>query len=113
VDGRQRHHPRRPADGHFEDWFELYNPGTNWVDLGGYYLSDTPTNMTQWAIPQGTTILPRLFAGLGRWHAKPEQSQPTGSPRELFPRQGGEAIALFAPDGTLIDAVTFDCNPRM
>ena len=24
-----------PADGDYEDWFELYNPGTNTVDLGG------------------------------------------------------------------------------
>jgi hypothetical protein len=26
-----------PADGDFDDWFELYNPGDNAVDLAGYY----------------------------------------------------------------------------
>ncbi len=26
-----------PADSGFEDWFELYNPRTNAVDIGGYF----------------------------------------------------------------------------
>src|SRR5262249_33637750 len=35
-----------PVGGDFDDWFELYNPGTNTVELAGYYLSDTLTNKT-------------------------------------------------------------------
>ncbi len=30
-----------PADGNYEDWFELYNAGTGTVDLSGYTLTDT------------------------------------------------------------------------
>ena len=33
-----------PVGGKFDDWFELYNYGTNTVDLGGYYLTGTLTN---------------------------------------------------------------------
>src|SRR5439155_408905 len=50
-----------PADGGFEDWFELYNAGTNWVDLGGYYLSDTPANPLKYRIPSGYTLSPGGF----------------------------------------------------
>ena len=40
-----------PADNDYEDWFEIYNPGTNTVNLTGCFLSDTLTNTTHWAIP--------------------------------------------------------------
>ena len=97
-----------PADGKFEDWFELYNPGPEAADLSGYFLSDTLTNTTQWAIPDRTVIPAGGF--LLVWA--------DGSPGENSPSRpdihagfslakGGEAIGLFAPDGQLIDGVTF------
>ena len=33
-----------PADGLYQDWFELYNPNTNAVDLSGYTLTDNLRN---------------------------------------------------------------------
>ena len=36
-----------PADNDYEDWFELYNPGTNTVALDGYYLTDNLTDRFQ------------------------------------------------------------------
>ena len=30
-----------PSDGLFQDWFELFNPNTNAVNLAGFYLTDT------------------------------------------------------------------------
>src|SRR6185295_5649220 len=44
-----------PADGDFDDWFELYNAGPSPVDLSGFKLADS-TNATPWIIPNGTTI---------------------------------------------------------
>ncbi|PYI83081.1 MAG: hypothetical protein DME26_15765, partial [Verrucomicrobia bacterium] len=41
---------------HFDDWFELYNPGTNDVDLAGYYLTDDLAVSNKWVIPNGKTI---------------------------------------------------------
>ncbi len=97
-----------PADFDFEDWFELFNPDTNAVNLTGYFLSDTATNATHWAIPAGTTIPGRGF--LLVW-ADNEPGQNSASRPDLHAgfslAKGGESIALFAPDGTVIDLVTF------
>lgn len=97
-----------PADADFEDWFELYNPETNAVNLTGYFLGDTVTNTTQWAIPSGTTIPAKGY--LLVW-ADNEPGQNDSSRADLHAgfslAKGGEAISVFAPDGTLIDAVTF------
>jgi hypothetical protein len=38
------------------DWLELYNNSTSSINIGGYYLSDKPSNPTKWQIPAGTTI---------------------------------------------------------
>ena len=38
------------------DWIELYNTDTEAVDIGGWFISDKPTNLTRFEIPSGTTI---------------------------------------------------------
>jgi hypothetical protein len=97
-----------PADGKYEDWFELYNPATNAVDLNGYFLSDTTTNTTQWEIPAGTTIPARGY--LLVW-ADGDTGQNNPGRADIHASfslaKGGEAIGLFAPDGAVIDAVGF------
>ncbi|MCP4589346.1 MAG: lamin tail domain-containing protein, partial [bacterium] len=63
--------------GQYEDWFELYNAETFPVDLGGMHLTDDLDDMTQWRIPDETTIPPGGFlliwadddAGDGPLHA--------------------------------------------
>ena len=43
----------------FDDWVELYNPG-GLLQLAGYHLSDNPSNLTKYTIPDtdpGTTFL--------------------------------------------------------
>lgn len=39
-------------DGDRSDFVELYNGGDTAVDLNGWYLSDTPENMTKWPLPK-------------------------------------------------------------
>jgi hypothetical protein len=73
----------------FDDWFELYNPGATPVSLGGYYLTDNLNNKAQFLIPQGFTIPANGY--LLVW----------------ADNIAGEALGLFASDGTMIDAVTF------
>jgi hypothetical protein len=96
------------ADGHMEDWFELYNAGTNPVDLTGYYLTDNLTNATQWPIPTGTVIDPQGY--LLVW-ADNDVGQNTPASRDLHTNfklsQNGETICLFSQDGTWVDSVTF------
>jgi len=87
---------------------ELYNPNNIVVDLSNYTLTDTLTNPTQWRIPLGTTIAPRGF--LLVW-ADGETSQNGPQSSDLHANfklsKSGEAIALFAPNGQVVDAVVF------
>jgi hypothetical protein len=102
-----------PADGDFDDWFELYNPTANTVDLAGYYLTDVLTNTTKYLI---TTNGPHTIAPGGYllvW-ADNETGQNVSGGVARADRhvnfqlaQAAEAIGLFAPDGTQIDAITF------
>jgi hypothetical protein len=94
-------------DGDFDDWFELHNAGTEIADLTGYTLTDVLTNATKYVVPAGTTIPPGGF--LLVW-ADEElgQNAPGGDLHVNFRLSlGGEEIGLFAPDGTLLDAVIF------
>jgi hypothetical protein len=94
------------STGNFADWFELYNPGTNTVNLSGYFLSDTLTNTTQREIPGGTTIPAGGY--LLVWADNSNEQLIAGDLHVKFSlSKNGEAIALFAPDGTLIDGVSF------
>ncbi len=99
-----------PADSQFEDWFEIYNPGTNTVDLGGYYLTDNLTNKFQFLVPTNGqyTIPPGGF--LLVW-ADNEAAQNSTNRADLHASFGlsksGEAIGIFSANGTTIDALTF------
>ncbi len=97
-----------PADGNFEDWFELYNPGSNTVSLGGYFLTDELTNKFKFQIPPGVTIPP--FGYLLVW-ADNETAQNAINTGDLHVNfslaKSGDSIGLFTPDGLQIDAITF------
>lgn len=97
-----------PADGGFDDWFELYNPNTVPVDLADYSLTDDLLNPSQYRIPAGYVVPARGF--LLVW-ADDETGQNSPERPDLHVsfrlNQGGEHIGLFAPNGTLIDAVSF------
>jgi hypothetical protein len=41
----------RDEDGDTSDWIELANAGTNLVNLGGWFLTDDPGNLTKWRFP--------------------------------------------------------------
>jgi hypothetical protein len=90
-----------PADGFFQDWFELYNPNTNDVNISGYYLTDTLSQPNKWRIPTNTFIQASGF--LLVW-ADNQTNQNSGLPwtdlHAAFQlNAGGEAIGLFGTDG--------------
>jgi hypothetical protein len=99
-----------PADGNYEDWFELYNPGPNPADLGGYFLTDDLDDPFQFEIPSTGqyTIPPGGF--LLVW-ADNEPEQNGAGVTDLHVNfalgRGGEDIGLFGAGGEVIDAVTF------
>ena len=99
-----------PADGDYEDWFELYNPGPNALDIGGHFLTDNLTNKFQFAVPKNGHYVIPPGGHLLVW-ADGESGQNSTNRADLHVsfslRAAGEAIGLFAADGTQIDAVTF------
>lgn len=88
----------------FEDWIELYNSGTEEVDLSGMYLSDDVEDPTQWQFSEGTTVA--AGGHLIIWADKDEEAGLTHAGFKLS--NNGETLTLYHIDGmTLIDTITF------
>jgi hypothetical protein len=99
------------TDGFFEndDWVEIYNPtGSPITNMAGYYLTDDPTNLVKWQIPNTnaglTTVLPNSFIIF--WIDKdPNQGE---DHVDFTLSVDGETLILVAPDQTtIIDSITF------
>jgi hypothetical protein len=94
-----------PLSGKYSDWFELYNYGTNTVDLGGYWLTDTLTNKLQFRIPAGYTIPPHGF--LLVW-ADGKDTNGTPDLHVTFKLdKNGESLGLFGSDGAPVDFLSY------
>jgi hypothetical protein len=94
-----------PADADADDWIELFNLGVAAADLSGFHLSDDLSDRTRWRMPEGTVIPPGGYLLI--W-ADGEPAQNGADLHAGFQlSRDGESIGLFAPDGSLIDSVTF------
>ena len=86
-----------------EDWIELYNTGSEDVDLGGYYLSDEIDEPMKWMIPHGAIIIGNGFrtfwcsgrdeSFLNSFHTNFKLKQTKEEP---------EHIVLSDPNGTIL-----------
>ena len=98
------------ADGSFDDWIELYNYGSETVDLGGYFLTDDLENPDQFEVPNNGQYTIEPGGYLLVW-ADDDAEQNTTNSVDLHVNfklgKGGEAIGLFGADGVAIDSVTF------
>ncbi len=94
--------------GEFDDWVELYNPGNQAIDVGGWYITDDLLTPTTWQIPTTDPAATTIPAGgyLVLWCDKqPEQGVLHVN---IKLSSSGEDLALFASDGiTEIDSYTF------
>lgn len=96
--------PDEPLE--YPDWFELYNPSNLTIEMGGMYLTDDPTNLRQYRIPDGVLLAPRSFL-LFIADNEPEQGQ-FHVPFNL--NRDGETLVLYDIDergNQVIDQVTF------
>jgi len=100
-------HTVKDAQGDYDDWIELYNPGNSVVDIGGMYFSDDADEPLKWQIPSNnsqTLIVAHGFLLL--W----ADGQPAAGPLHLgFKLSGkGEEIVFYEQNAvTLIDAIAF------
>lgn len=102
---------RDPADTDADDWIELFNGGTQAIDLGGFYLTDSFFNPTRFRVPTNGQyrVPPNGFFLI--W-ADDEVAQNNAARADLHVNfrlaSASGYIGLFAPDGvTLIDSVGY------
>ena len=91
-----------------DDWFELYNPGSDPIDLSGLYLTDDLSKPSQFLIP------PLSFIGAGSNGFQVFQadgSADKGPNHTNFKlNSNGESLGLFTVDQVQIDAIVFDAQ---
>ena len=87
-------------DGDYSDWIELFNPGTQPVSLDGYWLTDSPADLTGWRLP-AVTLGP---GGYQLVFASGKNRDEVGGELHTDFRLSseGEYLALVAPDGRTI-----------
>jgi hypothetical protein len=91
--------------GEYDDWLELYNPGSNEANLSGMYLTDDPALLTKWQFPVDIPSLAPV-GYLLIWCD--DDSAQAGWHTNFRLNTDGEFIALVANDGlTIIDSITF------
>ena len=90
-----------------EDWIELHNPGSETVTLAGWRISDRTNFANAYPIPEGFRI-PANGHLLVWADNETAQNAPGGDLHVPFRLSNdGEQVAVWSPDGTLVDLVTF------
>ena len=100
------------GDGEASDWIELFNSGSEAVNLGGYYLTDDPSSLTKWPFPS-LQLEPRQF--LVVFASGKDRRDPGGQLHTNFKIDSrGEYLGLIAPDGISVvsDFGRIDALPR-
>ena len=86
-----------------DDWLELYNRGSDAVDVSGWTLSDDPQDEEPWAIPDGTVIASGDFLLI--WCDEDEDDGPLHASFKLGAE--GEQITLRDASGDVAERLTF------
>ena len=87
-------------DGAASDWVEVFNGGSIGVDLGGWHLTDDPTDLRKWTFP-ATNLAPQGF--LVTWASGKDRAV-AGAPLHTNFKlaSAGGYLALVHPDGVTI-----------
>jgi len=87
-------------DGDYSDWIELFNPGSEPVNLNGYWLTDRASDLTGWRVPD-ITIDPGGYRVI--FASSKDRDDPDGELHTDFKlNSDGEYLALVGPDGTSV-----------
>ena len=84
------------------DWIELYNAGTNAVNLDGYFLSDDPKSPGKWQFPAVTV----QAGGYLVVYADGGVTADTRLSASFSLKASGETVVLTKPNGTPLDTVS-------
>jgi hypothetical protein len=87
-------------DGEASDWIEIFNSGTNTVNMSGWFLTDSAGNLTKWQFPS-RSVVPGGF--LIVFASGKNRADPSGPLQANFSLNAdGEYLALAHPDGFTI-----------
>jgi|GEM_PF-2021317 len=100
--------------GEFEDWIEIYNPTSQDIDLGGWFITDNMDKPAKWRIPATNPRLTKVIAGhyLLLFADKDTAQGPAHLNFSL--KKDGEQLALFRLEKgefVLVDSVSFNQMP--
>jgi hypothetical protein len=96
------------SHGQYDDWIEIYNYGSDAIDIGSMYLTDDLSTPVKWHIPARNPAITTIPAGGYLLIWADNDTTDTGLHANFKLDAAGETIALFDGDGvTLIDSVTF------
>ena len=90
--------------GQYEDWIELYNAGTNRIDLGGCFLSDEKSNPYKFVFPVDTWIEAHSFLVI---FADEDPSTKYYTHCNFKLSGNGDKVILSDIRGNLLDSVSF------
>jgi hypothetical protein len=99
-----------PADDKAPDWIELYNTGTDSIDLNGYYLTDDSTALKKFKFTTDAVIA----AGevLQVWaDGSTETSQGVLHVGFKLSATDGDRVIFTNPEGYIVDQVEFTVPP--
>ncbi len=83
-------------DGDFSDWIEIYNPGTQSINLSGWSLTDNPEKPGKWKFP-ARSLAPGQYLVI--FASEKDRASASGNLHTDFKLSGsGEYLALMEPD---------------
>jgi len=94
--------------GEYDDWIELFNYGSDTVNVAGYYITDKFDNTTKHQIPTGFNVTKIPPGGFLLLWADNDTLQDGPTHLKFKLSATGEHIGVYAPDGsTCLDSISF------
>lgn len=94
--------------GEYDDWFELYNPGSDTIDLNNYFVSTSLIQPTQFQIIAGDSSTKIPPYGFKLFWADNDLAQGNLHCNFTLPAAAG-SLYLFLPDGiTMVDSIHYE-----
>lgn len=90
-------------DNEFDDWIEIYNLADEDIDVSGYFLTDSKSNLTKWKFPEGSTLTKNGY--LIVWVDGDSTQVGLHTPFKLSGL--GETVSLLTPEMEVIQEVTY------
>ncbi len=99
-------------NGETYDWIELYNRGSQAINLAGYGLTDNTGNPGKFRLPDKTLAPGEYYTVLASGLANDQSIKKKYVHTTFKLSAGGEVLALFNNEGVLQDKLNIDTLPR-